>query len=236
MFSDSKYSKFLTVLLIIVIVAIVCLVGFLGFDAYQKYFIEKDSKDFLESFEQEVGSKVSKIEDLNNQTTNTTDISGLLNQINTTSPENQSQSSNTSTTTKKPKQYKGFDVAGRIEIPKTKVDYPILTTAGNREIKVAVGIQYGVWPNEPGNTVIAGHNYRNGLFFSNNKKLNVGDIIYITDNAGVKLKYTIYNKYETTPEDTDYMVRNIEPGQREISLTTCTDDSKARLILWAKAE
>lgn len=235
MFSDSKYSKFLTVLLIIVIIAIVCLVGFLGFDAYQKYFIEKDSKDFLESYEQDIGSKVSKIEDINNQTTtDTSNISDILNQMNTTSTENQSQSNNT--VTKKPKQYKGFDVAGRIEIPKTKVDYPILTTAGNREIKVAVGIQYGPGPNEPGNTIIAGHNYRNGLFFSNNKKLNVGDIIYITDNSGTKLKYKIYNKYETTPEDTDYMIRTIEPNQREISLTTCTDDSKARLILWAKAE
>ncbi len=35
--------------------------------------------------------------------------------------------------------------------------------------------------NKPGNTVIAGHNYRNSRFFSNNKKLNIGDKIYVTD-------------------------------------------------------
>ena len=80
-----------------------------------------------------------------------------------------------------------------------------------------------------------GHNYRNGLFFSNNKKLEVGDKIYITDLDGKKLTYTIYNKYETTPEDAEYMTRNTN-GATEISLSTCTDDSKARLIIWAKAD
>ena len=49
------------------------------------------------------------------------------------------------------------------------------------------------------------------------------------------VKYVIYNKYETTPEDSDYMERNTD-GKPEISLTTCTDDSKARLIIFAKAE
>ena len=92
---------------------------------------------------------------------------------------------------------------------------------------------YGPGPNQVGNTVIAGHNYRNGQFFSNNYKLQNGDIIYITDNAGNKLKYEIYNKYQTTPEDSDYMERNTD-GKPEISLTTCTDDSKARIIIWAR--
>ena len=46
---------------------------------------------------------------------------------------------------------------------------------------------YGAGINQAGNTVIIGHNYRNGLFFSNNKKLNNGDKIYITDNNKNKL-------------------------------------------------
>ena len=40
---------------------------------------------------------------------------------------------------------------------------------------------WGAEPNEIGNFCIVGHNYRNGLFFSNNKKLEKGDKIYITD-------------------------------------------------------
>ena len=87
--------------------------------------------------------------------------------------------------------------------------------------------------NQPGNTVISGHNYRNGSFFGNNDKLKLGDKVYITDNSGTKLKYNIYNIYETSPDDGDFIMRETN-GKREISVSTCTDDSSARLILWAK--
>ena len=237
MFADSKYSKFLTVLLIIVIIAIVGLLGFLGVDFYNKYFIEEDKKEFLETYETQIGTKIKEVkaEELDNPTTEV--VSNPLGDgEGTTSTKKPSTSSSSTTSEKKRPQYKGFDVLGRIQIPKTKVDYPILVSAGKKAIEVAVGIQYGPGPNQVGNTVIAGHNYKNGTFFSNNKKLNIGDPIYITDNDGAKIKYIIYNKYETTPEDTEYMVRDTNGG-REISLTTCLDDSsKGRLILWAKAE
>ena len=83
--------------------------------------------------------------------------------------------------------------------------------------------------------MIIGHNYRNGLFFSNNKKLNIGDKIYITDNDGNRLTYTIYNKFETTDTDTSFYQRDTA-GIPEVTLSTCTDDSSARLIILAKAD
>ena len=86
-----------------------------------------------------------------------------------------------------------------------------------------------------GNTTISGHNYRNGTFFSNNKKLNIGDKIYITDLEGKRLTYTIYDKFEVEENDADYMVRDTQ-GAIEISLSTCTDDSSARLIILARAD
>ena len=88
--------------------------------------------------------------------------------------------------------------------------------------------------NEPGNVVIIGHNYRNGKFFSNNKKLSVGDKINITNESGKKLTYTIYEIFETTPEDTEYMTRDTG-NNIEISLSTCTDDGNKRLVILAKA-
>ena len=69
----------------------------------------------------------------------------------------------------------------------------------------------------------------------NNKKLNIGDKIYITDTTGTKLTYTIYNKFETTPEDTSFYQRDTD-GKAEVTLSTCTDDSSARLIIEARAE
>ena len=70
---------------------------------------------------------------------------------------------------------------------------------------------------------------------SNNKKLNIGDKIYVTDLDGKRMTYTIYDKFETDDTDTEYMTRDTQ-GAVEISLTTCTDDSKARLIILAKAD
>ena len=49
------------------------------------------------------------------------------------------------------------------------------------------------------------------------------------------MTYTIYNKFETTPEDTSFYQRDTG-GKAEVTLSTCTDDSSARLIICAKAE
>ena len=50
-----------------------------------------------------------------------------------------------------------------------------------------------------------------------------------------KIKYTIYNIYNTTSQDFDYANRDTA-GKREVSLTTCTDDVNARLVIWAKED
>ncbi len=122
-----------------------------------------------------------------------------------------------------------------LNIPSLGINYPVLSDTSEELLKISLNKFWGPSPNTVGNYCIVGHNYRNSLFFSNNKKLANGDNIYITDNSGTKIKYVIYNKYETTPEDTDYMLRDTA-GKKEISLSTCTDDSSKRLIIWAKEE
>ena len=102
-------------------------------------------------------------------------------------------------------------------------------------IESSVAILYGPGLNQIGNTVIVGHNYRNGTMFSNNKNLVSGDKIYITDKTGKEVMYTVYKKYETTAQDFNYATRDVN-GRREISLSTCTDDSSKRLIIWAAEE
>lgn len=219
---NSKYGNLLTALLVVVIIAIIGLLVFFGYDAYQKYFITKDTGEFVDSFSQGIEKTGTE-----NKTDDGQTEANALDEIESTQT--------TSPSGKKVVTYKGFNVLGTIEIPKTNLKYPILEKVTKKSIETAVAVLYGPGPNQPGNTVIVGHNYRNGLFFSNNKKLSNGDKIYITDLEGKKVTYTIYNKYETTPEDTEYMTRNTN-GAREISLSTCTDDSSARLIIWAKAD
>ena len=66
-------------------------------------------------------------------------------------------------------------------IPEIDFEYPILEKVTKNSIETAVAFLYGTGINQPGNSVIVGHNYRNGLFFSNIHKLENGDKIYIKD-------------------------------------------------------
>ena len=138
--------------------------------------------------------------------------------------------------------YKGYNVAGKIEMPTVRLQYPILVDKVNgswqvtdaNAIEVSVAIQYGVGLNNVGNTVIMGHNYRSGLFFGSNKKLQVGDTIYITDwETGTRRAYTIYNKYTTEESDTSFYQRNTN-GKREVSLVTCQSNNSYRLVVLAR--
>jgi LPXTG-site transpeptidase (sortase) family protein len=127
---------------------------------------------------------------------------------------------------------------GYIEIKKTDIKYPILESATSKALEVAVAVAYpttNVKLNQPGNIIIHGHNYRNNQFFSNNDKLKIGDTIYITDEQGNKIIYSIYEIFSTTPEDTTFYNRDTK-GLPEITLSTCSDDGKTRLIIKAKAE
>ncbi len=219
---ESKYSKVLTVILVIVIIAIIGLLGFLAFDYYQNYVSSKDATDFVDNFNGEVSS---------NGDTNSTDTNAVDNETN---PLDQIQSTNTSSSSVQ-KTYKGFGVLGTMEIPATNFKYPVLDTVSPKSIETAVAFQWGAGLNQPGNSVIIGHNYRNGKFFSNNKKLQNGDKIYITDLDGNRVTYTIYDKFETSETDTSFYQRDTQ-GKPEVTLSTCTDDSKARLIILARAD
>ena len=221
-----KYNKVLTVILVIVVAAIFIVLGFWGYDLYQKYYINVSANQALEEFDNRVPIRnIARNEEVIENVALQIDV----NQIQTTNT-NGGNSRNLAKQT-----YKGFTVVGKIEIPAIKVNYPILDRASDDSMKVSVGVLYGVGINQVGNTVIAGHNYRNGTFFSNNKNLKLGDLIYITDLEGNRIKYTIYNIYVTASNDFDYATRDTA-GKREVTITTCTDDVNSRLVIWAKED
>ncbi len=217
MFNNSKYGNVLTVILVIAIIAIVGIIGIIGYNIYKKYAIEKGAAEAISQFE-------NLIEDGNVVDPNSTvgEISGIDDTANITTSNGKTK-------------YKGFDVIGTIEIPKINLKYPILEKVGKKSLETSVVWLYGTGLNQVGNNVIIGHNYRNGTMFSNVKNLENGNSIYITDLQGRKVKYIVYNIYRTSGDDAAYMTRDTK-GKREISLSTCTNDSKARTIVWAKEE
>ena len=228
---NNKYSKTLTVILVIVIIIIIGLLIFFGVNVYRKFYIKEAAGNAVEEFENKVSSNVVTKPIENNVVLNDVTPNVDENAIyqNTTNEETSNSGSGVT--------YMGFDVIGTIEIPATDVKYPIIPEYQNglKALNVGIVVLYpaGDKINQVGNTVFAGHNYKDGNFFSNNKKLQIGDKIYVTDTSGEKVTYKVTKKYETSTSDSSYMNRDTK-GKREISLTTCTDDTKNRLIIWAE--
>ena len=232
---ENKYSNFLTVLLVIIIIAIIGCIAFGGYRVYQQINSTKDANNFVNEFIENADKNVNTNITIEQDKVVEGNVDTENENNNTSSGIASTPQGNTSSSTGKEQKYKGFTVIGTIEIPKIKLSYPILKEASTSAIDKSVAMLYGVGPNNPGNTLIIGHNYRDGRFFANNKNLSIGDKIYITDLRGKRLAYTIYDKFETTTEDTEFITRNTN-GAREISLQTCTDDGSLRLIILAKCD
>ena len=242
---SSKYGDILTMVLVVVIVIILGIIGYFGYSVYTKNTTNANAQAALAEFEEATKpikkKPINKVKDENTVLENTTidnnevyvptaeEIQESIDAMKNTVPEQEVVEQ-----PEEPKKvmYEGYEMVGKISIPKTKCEYPVLSEVTKRSIEVAVAILYGPGLNEPGNTVIVGHNYRNGMFFSDNDKLAKGDLVYIT-SATETVTYEIYNIYQTSPNDASYMKRDTG-GAREISLSTCTDDSSERIVIWAK--
>ena len=223
---ESKYSKLLTILLIVGIVLIVGILSVAGFLIIRNGKLKEEAGSAVDHFQGQVNETPEENVQENNVITN--EVAPIIGVENIVINGNTSDETNTSN-------YKGFPMVGTMEIPAINLKYPILETASKSAIEVALAIYDGVGLNQVGNTTIVGHNYRNGTFFSNNKKLVEGDKVYITDTTGKKITYIIYKIYTTSPEDSSYLDRDTE-GRREITLLTCTDDTQSRLVIWAKQQ
>lgn len=222
---ESKYSKILTIILVIVIVAIVILLGFLAYDYINKFSSTKQASDFVEDYQ---GNITTSEED----NTNNSQENVALDSTNEV-PITDSSTSGSSTGKKK---YKGYTVVGTMKIPAINLEYPIFEEITTKALETGLIALYpnGDNINQVGNTVIIGHNYRNGMFFSNLKKLSNGAKIYIKDFRGTTLTYEVYNKFEASSTDTSFYTRDTN-GVAEITLSTCTDASNdQRTILFAK--
>lgn len=228
---NSKYSKVLTIVLIIIVILIIGLLIFWGVSTLKKKSVETDADDGISAFKNHIASENNNTNIIgNNATINNPYGNNIINEDNIITNETGNGGSSDGKML-----YKGFPMLGYIEIPKTNIKYPVLEDASKQALETSVAVLVGPGLNKVGNTVIVGHNFRNGTFFSDNAKLTIGDKIYITDETGQTLTYSIYKKYQTTPEDADYATRDTQGG-KEITLSTCTDDSGARIVIWAKAE
>ncbi|MBR3697442.1 MAG: sortase [Clostridia bacterium] len=238
---ESKFGNILTMILVVVVVIIFGIAGYFAYSIHEQSVKNKAAQTAMADFEQATKSIRKKVKESEDGTENLIteeeiikpDMSSYENR-NVSTVTSEDETNNNQTEPEKV-MYEGYEMMGTINIPKTGCNYPILSEVTKHSLEVAVAILYGPGLNVPGNTVIVGHNYRNGLFFSNNSKLSIGDVVTIT-NSTETVNYIIYKMYYTTPDDASYMKRTVDEGVREISLSTCNNDSSQRLIIWAKEQ
>lgn len=125
---------------------------------------------------------------------------------------------------------KRTNVIGILEIKSIGLKAPIVDGEENLDYVVA---KYRSSANfgQAGNVILAGHNNMKGSIFKNLYKVKIGDIIEIkTDNNIYKYKLT--ERVIVNPSDSSLLTKNI--SEKEITLITCINRAKERLILKGK--
>ena len=135
--------------------------------------------------------------------------------------------------------YKGYNVIGIVKIPKINIEYPIIEIgdidpeSAKKPMKLSIIKYWGENVNDYGNLSIAGHNNKDGTMFGKTKKLEIGDIVELTDLKGQTIQYSIYDIFVTDPNDVSILLPKDEQI-REVTLITCTNGNRQRLILKAQ--
>ena len=130
-------------------------------------------------------------------------------------------------------EFKGYKVEGIIEIPKINIKYPIIDHTNEETMKVSITKFWGPQANEIGNYTVAGHNNKDGTMFGKTKYLQIGDKIKLTNLKNETIEYEIFKIYSIDPDDVS-CVESVENGTSEITLITCTNGHKNRLVTKAR--
>lgn len=145
---------------------------------------------------------------------------------------NQTKTNNTKIDTKTYTSKDGvkYTTEAILKIPKINIEYPVLSATSDALLFVSLNKYWGPQPNEVGNYCIVGHYYENGKMFGKLHKLKNGDKAELTDLSGNTLKYQVYNKYVVEPTDTR-CTSQLTDGRKELTLITCTNGGKQRLVV-----
>lgn len=129
--------------------------------------------------------------------------------------------------------YSGYQIIGTIKIDKLGIEYPILVESTVDSLEKSISRVGNGKVNEIGNLTLAGHNYIDGTMFGNIDKLVNNDQIVIKDLHNNSVTYSIFDIFVTNPNDVSVLDAR-EEGKREVTLITCTNGNKNRLIIKAR--
>lgn len=121
-------------------------------------------------------------------------------------------------------------VIGILEIPELDEELPIIGKWSYKLLKISICRYKGPDPNEAGNLVLIGHNYKNGSHFGRLDELSVGSEIYLTDSAtGTRVRYEVYQIKSIAPDA--FSALKTYEGDCGLTLMTCKDNGSNRLLV-----
>lgn len=202
------YKKFLCLLLLIIILCSVILITKIN-KTYA--YDEKVYNEIYEEYDKIKNSTSDNISTISSASVNTSKNKPIYTYKNSTGST--------------------YRTTGIIDIPKINLSYPIINDYSEENLNIAPTKFVGPNINEVGNFVIVGHNNWNREFFSNLDKLEINDIINITDHNKNTLSYKVYEISKINQNDFSCLNQDTN-GKVELTLITCIKYQKnKRLVL-----
>ncbi|HHD2784052.1 TPA: class D sortase [Clostridium perfringens] len=192
---------------------ILCLIGIIlvALSLTLDYKSEKIKNDLIESYK--INSEEQEHKNEDNQIEQNIDNGNSNIQVN--------KKINSSVNTK------NENIIGILKISSINLEAPIMLGEENLNYVVA---KYRNSPSfgESGNVILAGHNNMKGSIFRSLHKLKIGTIVEIQSDNKI-YKYKITTREIVEPNNPSLLSQDL--SKKEITLITCTNRAKQRLIL-----
>ena len=116
-----------------------------------------------------------------------------------------------------------------LSIPSIGIEYPVLSNTSDELLKISLNRLWGPKPNEVGNYVIVGHNYKSGKMFGKLSLVSIGDTFTLKDLSNRTITYKVYDKKIVEPTDVS-CTSQLTNGKKEVTLITCKNYGAQRLV------
>lgn len=217
-----KFYKIIFILCLILIVILTCYYVLAEYDKNQK---EQISREILDQMN-DTTTVEEKVVVVALDEPETEEEVPIIEMPSTTTTTNEIQSEITA-------DGQTYETEAILDYPKLGINYPVLSQESEDLLKVSLCKYWGPNPNKVGNYCIVGHNYKSGKMFGKLSGAAIGDEVNLTDLSGNTITYVVYNRYVVDPTDVS-CTSQLTNGKKEITLITCTDDSKLRVIVKAR--
>ena len=223
---EIKRKKLIYKIELFLSIFLICLLfSYYIYAEYDRNKSEQVSKEILAQIKYQLDDTVKKTED--------DVIVVILNEEQEKEHEDEmTQNSNIDTATYMSTDGVEYRAEAILTIPSIGLEYVVLSNTSPDLLFVSLNKYWGPNPNEIGNYCIVGHYYESGKMFGNLHKLQNGDVAELTDLSGRTIQYQVYDKEVVEPTDTSCtsQKRQRENGIRELTLITCTNHGKQRLV------